>query len=291
MKFLPAELALQREDILGECPLWDDRGQALWWVDIRGPKLYRWAGAGEPQSWTFDQPVGSFCFAKDGTLLLAMKDAVRRFDPATGTLTEFARPKSEPETNRFNDGRCDRAGRFWVGTMSDGPREPVGSLYRVDPSGKCARQFGDVVVPNSLAWSPDNKTMYYADTHRHTIWSFEFDLASGKLGRKRMFADLSPHKGRPDGSAIDSTGCVWNAEYGSGQVLRYTPAGLVDLVITVPVMTTTCCAFGGPDLKTLYITTARQRLTPEDLAKQPLAGSVFAFRTEVAGLPEARFGA
>jgi sugar lactone lactonase YvrE len=291
VKILSAELALRHEDALGECPLWDDRQQALWWVDIRGPGLHRWTGDGAPQSWSFDEPVGSIAFTNDGALLLAMQAAVRRFDPAAGTLTEFARPAKEPATNRFNDGRCDRAGRFWVGTMSDGPREPVGSLYRVDPDGKCKRQFGDVVVPNSLAWSPDNRTMYYSDTHRHTLWSFEFDLASGKLGRKRVFADLSPHKGRPDGSAVDSEGCLWNCEYGAGQVLRYTPAGLVDRIVQLPAMNTTCCAFGGADLRTLYITTARQRLTPEQLAQQPLAGSVFAIRTEVAGLPEARFGA
>jgi len=290
MKILTAELALRHEDVLGECPLWDERQQALWWPDIRGPSLHRWTGEGAPQSWTFDEPVGSIALTQDGTLLLAMQTAVRRFDPATGALTEFARPKNEPPTNRFNDGRCDRAGRFWAGTMSDGPREPVGSLYRIDPGGKCARQFGDVVVPNGLAWSPDNRTMYYADTHRHTIWTFEFDMASGKLGRRRVFADLKPHKGRPDGSAVDSAGCLWNCEYGAGQVLRYTPAGLVDLIVQLPAMNTTCCAFGGADLKTLYITTARQRLTSEQLAQQPLAGSVFAIRTEVAGLPEARFG-
>ena len=128
MKILTAELALRHQDVLGECPLWDERQQALWWPDIRGPRLHRWTGEGAPQSWDFDEPVGSIALTQDGTLLLAMQTAVRRFDPATGALTEFARPKNEPPTNRFNDGRCDRAGRFWVGTMSDGPREPVATL-------------------------------------------------------------------------------------------------------------------------------------------------------------------
>ncbi len=289
---LVAEVAIPRRDVLGECPLWDDRAQALWWVDIKAMQLHR-HGMDDPseKTWHFDEPVGSFAFTHDATLLLAMKGAVHRFDPATGARTEFARADGEPATNRFNDGRCDRAGRFWAGTMSEGPRDPVGSLYRIDPDGRCTRRFDQVFVPNSLAFSPDDRTMFFSDTHRHLIWTCDYDLATGHAGERRIFSDLRDRQGRPDGSAIDADGCLWNCEYGGGRVIRYTPAGVVDQVVTLPVANVTCCAFGGGDLRTLYITTATQRLTAEELERQPLAGSVFAARAPVAGLVEARFGA
>jgi len=288
---IAAEVALHHHDVLGECPLWDDRAQALWWVDIKAMKLHRWAiDGGAEQSWVFDEPIGSFAFTNARTLLLAMKRAVHRFDPVTGARSEFARPDTEPATNRFNDGRCDRAGRFWAGTMSEGPREPVGSLYRIDPDGRCVRRFDEIFVPNSLAFSPDDRIMYFSDTHRHLIWTCAYDLATGQAGERRIFSDLRERQGRPDGSAIDADGCLWNCEYGGGRVVRYTPDGVVDQVVTLPATNATCCAFGGADLRTLYITTATQRLTPEDLERQPLAGSVFAARVTIPGLPEARFG-
>jgi len=257
---IAAEVALHHHDVLGECPLWDDRAQALWWVDIKAMKLHRWAiDGGAEQSWVFDEPIGSFAFTNARTLLLAMKRAVHRFDPVTGARSEFARPDTEPATNRFNDGRC-------------------------------VRRFDEIFVPNSLAFSPDDRIMYFSDTHRHLIWTCAYDLATGQAGERRIFSDLRERQGRPDGSAIDADGCLWNCEYGGGRVVRYTPDGVVDQVVTLPATNATCCAFGGADLRTLYITTATQRLTPEDLERQPLAGSVFAARVTIPGLPEARFG-
>src|SRR5262249_50280786 len=149
----------------------------------------------------------------------------------------------------------------------------------------------EIFVPNSIAWSPDNKVMYFADTHRHLIWAYEFDLAEGTMRNERVFADCSDRPGKPDGSCVDADGCLWNAEYGGSRVGRYTPDGRIDRVVALPVANVTCCCFGGSDLDTLYISTARQRMTPEQLAREPLAGNVFACRPGVRGLPEARFDA
>ncbi len=212
-------------------------------------------------------------------------------DPGSGALKLVAAPERDIPGNRFNDGRCDRGGRFWAGTMSDGPREPTGSLYRLDPDGSCESMRSGIVIPNSIAWSPDDRVMYFADTYVNTIWAYDFDLATGAMRNERVFADCSNQPGRPDGSCVDAEGCLWNAEYGGWRVVRYTPDAKIDRVIELPVSNPTCCCFGGKDFDTLYICTARQRLTPEQLAREPLAGGLFAARPGVRGLPEARFAA
>jgi sugar lactone lactonase YvrE len=175
--------------------------------------------------------------------------------------------------------------------MSDVSREPLGSLYRLHPDGTCIRLFNSIVVPNSISWSPDSKIMYFADTYRQCIWAFDFTLETGEINNRRVFRDTRGHRGKPDGSAMDAVGCLWNCEYGGWRIVRYNPSGEIDQVVPVPVANPTCCAFGGSDLRTLFITSATQRLTPEQLAEQSLAGSVFAIQTDVCGLPEARFGA
>jgi sugar lactone lactonase YvrE len=259
-------------------------------VDSRAPALYRWQPGGDVRAWAMPEVAGSLAFRQGRGVLVALQTAVFTFDVETGALAPIVTPGGEPATNRFNDGRCDRRGRFWVGTMSDVSREPLGALYRLSPDGSCRAMFRDVIVPNSIAWSPDDRRMYFADTYRKAIWRFDFDAEAGELSNKALFADLGQQPGRPDGSAVDAEGCLWNCEYAGGRVVRYTPYGRVDRVVTLPVDNPTCCAFGGSDLRTLYITSARQRLTPEQLERQPLAGSVFAADVGVSGLPEARFG-
>jgi len=231
--------------------------------------------------------VGSIAFRESGGLVAATKSGIHFLDAASGALEARVRPEAHLPDNRFNDGRCDRAGRFWAGTMSDVKRDPVGSLYRLDPDLSCTRLKGGVIIPNGLAFSPDGRTMYFADTNRHTIWAYDYDPATGAATGERVFADTG--SGRPDGSCVDAEGCLWNAEYGAWRLVRYTPDGEVDRVIEVPVANPTCCCFGGADLATLYVTTATQRLTAEDLAQQPLAGSLLALRPGVRGLHEPRF--
>jgi sugar lactone lactonase YvrE len=284
------DVVVQGTDALGECPLWNDREGALYWVDSRAPAVCRWRPGGAREHWPMPELVGSIAFREAGGLLVALQSGVYRFDLDSHAIAPVFTPAAELSTNRFNDGRCDRRGRFWVGTMSDVSREPLGSLYRLAPDGASQPVFGDVIVPNSLGWSPDDTRMYFADTYRQVIYRFDFDAGEGVLSNRQVFSDLTGSPGRPDGSAVDADGCLWNCEYAGGRVVRYTPDGRVDRVVTMPVANPTCCAFGGPDLRTLYITTARQRLSPEQLSAQPLAGSVFAIDAGVSGLPEARFG-
>lgn len=277
-------------DVLGECPLWCEREKVLWWVDSRGPLLKRWdPSGGAVRTLVLPGVVGSVAFREADGMLAALQSGIHFLDPQTGELRPVAQPERDLPENRFNDGRCDRAGRFWAGTMSDAKRDPTGSLYRLSADLACRRIRGDVIVPNSLAWSPDDRTMYFADTYRQVIRAWDFDLDSGEVSNERLFCDTTGHPGRPDGSCVDAEGGLWNAEYGGWRLVRYTPAGKIDRVIDMPIANPTCCCFGGSGLDTLYVTSATQRLTPADLAKQPLAGSVFAVRPGVRGLPEARF--
>ncbi len=290
MLTISADVALAGSDLLGECPLWHEGEGALYWVDSRAPAVYRWRPGGEKERWALPELAGSIGFRAGGGLLVALQTGVFTFDLDGGALTLLLQPANEPATNRFNDGRSDRSGRFWVGTMSDVSREPLGTLYCLSPDGTSRAVFGDVIVPNSIGWSPDDTRMYFADTYRQQIFRFDFDARTGTVSNRQVFSDLAGQPGRPDGSAVDADGCLWNCEYAGGRVVRYTPDGRIDRVVALPVANPTCCAFGGADLRTLYITSARQRLTPEQLAAQPLAGSLFAMDAGVAGLPEARFG-
>jgi sugar lactone lactonase YvrE len=281
------ECAARGADLLGECPLWD--GRELWWVDILAPALKRLDPArGAQRALALTEPIGSFALRRAGGILAAMKSGLYLLNPEDGRLEAVARPETGLPSNRFNDGRCDRDGRFWAGTMKDeGPREPAGSLYRLDPDGRCARMRGDLYVPNDLCWSPDGRTMYLSDTHRHVIWAFDYERASGAISRERVFAQGDAL--HPDGACVDAEGCVWSCQYGGWRIVRFTPDGKTDRVLELPVANPTCCCFGGAALDTLYVTTATQKLAPDDLARQPLAGSVLALRPGVKGLPESRY--
>lgn len=282
------EVAARGADRLGECPLWDEREKMLWWVDSRWPAVKRLDPAsGAVLMLVLPEVIGSIAFREKGGFVAATKSGIHFFDASSGTLASAANPEAQLPENRFNDGRCDRQGRFWAGTMCDVRRDPTGSLYRFDADLACTRLRNAIIIPNSLAFSPDGRTMYFADTNRHTIWAYDYDPASGAATRERVFADTG--SGRPDGSCVDAQGCLWNAEYGAWRLVRYTPAGTVDRVVEMPVANPTCCCFGGDDLGTLYISTATQRLTPEDLQKQPFAGSLLALRPGVQGVPEGRF--
>ena len=290
------ECVVQGGNELGEGPIWCDRERALYWADIRGPALHRFDPAtGATRAWPMPDFLGSFVIRERGGLLLALRGGLRAFDPATGASQALVHPESDRTTeryaqNRYNDGKCDRRGRFWVGTMTDRtPREAVGALYRIDADLSSHRLLDGISVPNSLAWSPDDRVMYFADTAVSRIEAYAFDVASGSLGPSRILAEPGAAPGRPDGSTVDEAGCLWNARYGGSAVVRFTPDGRVDRVVTLPVSQVTSCAFGGPGLDTLFVTTATQRLTPEQRAREPLAGGLFALRVGVRGLLEPRF--
>ena len=284
------ECLVRAENALGECTLWCEREQALWWVDSRAPALYRHdLSLSETRELRLPETIGSFAFRAAGGMVAALRSGLWFLEPLSGALQRVAAPESHLPDNRFNDGRCDRHGRFFAGTMSDVRRDNAGSLYRLDPDLSCHRLFSGIIVPNSIAWSPDSATMYFADTYRARIAAYDYDAETGALSRERAFVDAAGHPGRPDGSCVDADGCLWNAEYGGGRVVRYTPDGRIDRTIALPVSNPTCCCFGGARLDILFVSSARQRLSAEQLAREPLAGSVFAVRPCVTGLPEGRF--
>jgi sugar lactone lactonase YvrE len=262
----------------------------LYWVDIRAPALRRLDPRTEQvTSWTLNDLCGAVILSGDRRLLLAMRLGVFTFDPVDETLQPFVAPEREALNNRLNYSKCDRGGRLWIGTMRDYGLARTGALYRIGADRSCTRMLSDITVPNALSWSPDNRRMYFADTPDDgQIRAYEFDPGEGRLGDCKIISSANL-PGRPDGATVDSEGCLWNARYQGSCVARITPEGKVDRIIELPASQITSCALGGPDLRTLYITTARQKLKPAELDSQPLAGALFAVRVDVAGLPEPRF--
>lgn len=275
---------------LGESPLWCVRRQKLFWVDIRAPALFTCNADGSSlQTTVMPELIGSFAFCEDDTLIVALKSGLYDFDPATSRRALIAAPDASLPDHRFNEGKCDPRGRFWAGTMNDVVREPTGSLFRLDRERRCERVLSGIAVPNSLAWSPDGSVMYFADTETQTIVAYDYDVDEGVPRRPRPFVDLRSGAGRPDGSTVDSDGCLWNAEVVTGRIVRYAPDGRALAAWKLPVSRVTSLAFGGPDLRTIYVTSASYKLTAEQRAQEPLAGALFAMRAPVAGLPAVRF--
>ena len=288
-----AQCAFPGQDVLGETPLWCGHTQSLLWLDIDGGRVQRFHPAsGRHDVFQFDaRHVGSLALAaQPGRLLVGIDLGLFVFDIATGRCDLLCQVEPADRDNRLNDGRCDAAGRFWVGTMDNRLHRPSGAFYRVDAQGSVQQQFGDVIVSNTVAISPAQDTLYFSDTRRYKTWQFRLDPRSGTLSDRRVFVDHGAAQWRPDGACVDSQGFVWNAIFAAGRVVRYTPAGQVDRVIELPVTNPTCVCLGGPELKTLYITTARKFLGRAQLRREPLAGSVLAVDVEVPGLPEHRFG-
>jgi sugar lactone lactonase YvrE len=275
---------------LGEVPVWDVAEQALYWVDIEGCLLQRFEpSTGAIRQWRLSERVCALALRKSGGIVLALASGFVFFDPPTGNIERLAAPEADRPNNRMNDGKCDRRGRFWAGTMDDRLTAPTGALYRLDPDLSCHCMESGIGISNSLAWSPDDRVFYFADTLRRTIFAYDFDLASGAISRRRVFADCADQPGSPDGSTIDAEGYLWNAQWDGWRLVRYAPDGRVDRVVALPVQKPTSCMFGGPDLATLYVTSAIWDLRGEALAAQPHAGGVLALDVGVRGLPESRF--
>jgi len=279
--------------LLGESPLWHPTEQALYWCDIPGRALNRFdPRTARHDQWSFDTEPASCASLRDGGVLLAMRDGLWRFDPRTGKRSPLAAAPYDPRHERFNDGKCDPRGRFWAGTIYEPRDQPRARLYRYD-SGGLVGMGGDITVGNGLAWSPDATTMYFSDTKAHTIYACDFDIERGAPGPRRVFArfalkqaqqDLTTYGGRPDGAAIDSEGHYWVAMFEGQRLLRLSPAGTISAEVPLPVRCATMPCFGGADLKTLYVTTARENRPASELEAQPLAGRVLSLHVEVPGL-------
>jgi sugar lactone lactonase YvrE len=283
------ERVTEATDILGESSIWCTRAQRLYWVDVRAPSLRALDPAtGGLLQWRLPDLCGAVVLTQGPRMLLALRTGLFAFDRATQETTPWVQPEPESLGNRLNETKCDRRGRLWTGSMRDYGAATTGSLYRVGSDRACVRMLGGVTVPNALAWSPDDHTMYFADTPDGRVRAYAFDPDEGSLGAMRVLVERDVLPGRPDGATIDADGCLWSARYEGGCVARITPDGRIDRVIAIPASRVTSCALGGPDLRTLYVTTARQKLSPAELAAQPYAGALFALRVDTPGLPEPR---
>ena len=274
---------------LGEGPSWDPVAQRLSWVDITGRVIHRFHPAsGKADKCRTPSTVGFAALAESGDYVAGLQDGLYRVNFDTGAIKALACPDYADRNNRFNDGKCDRRGRLWAGTMNDiDHKKPSGAFYRFDKRGLHVQETG-IFISNGLGWSPDNKTMYYTDTGRDTIWKYDYDIAEGAATNRRVFVDLSG-KGHPDGLCVDSKGRVLAAQWGSWCVKIFTPDGKPDGQIDVAAPQVSCCALGGADFKTLFITTASIGLSQQKMKEAPLAGQVFAVQVDVPGLPEPRF--
>ncbi|MCY4010128.1 MAG: SMP-30/gluconolactonase/LRE family protein [Anaerolineaceae bacterium] len=289
------DVLISAENLLGECPLWHPEERALYWADVHGKLLqrYDWA-SGAITRYKMPEFLGSFAFCAGPAqqLILALEQGLMRYDLPSQHGEWLFRPHPNARHLRFNEGKCDPRGRFWAGTMADRhPRQAEGKLYSLTADGVASVAFGEIYCPNCLVWSADGRSMFFADTPRQQILRFPFDLDSGALGEAALFVDTHSHPGQPDGGALDADGCLWNAEWGGGRLVRYTPSGKIDRVVALPTSQTTSCAFAGDDLDVLVITTAKRLLSEEALKEQAgLAGNVFAVDVGKTGFPEPQFG-
>ena len=273
---------------LGEGTFWDIDAQALWWIDIFGKTIHRYApDTGALAQFSTPEEPGCLATRTGGGLVLSMTNGFFFFDPDTGKFEPIIDPEADLPATRFNDGRTDRQGRFWSGSMViDAASEPrkVAALYRLDADRSCHRVLEGIGCCNGLAWSPDSKTMYHSDSHTSLIRAWDFDPATGDVDNEREFADLASIQGLADGATVDAEGCYWVTIPFQGKVLRFDPAGALMRTIVLPCDIPTCCEFGGRDLDILYVTSAALNRTAQELVDQPLAGGLFAIDTGVRGI-------
>ena len=275
---------------LGESPVWSSRDKALYWIDIFAPSLNRFDPAtGRNIVMPMPESIGSFAMRKPSGFILALRSGIW-LARADGTLDRrIIDAPYDPAHHRFNDGRCDRAGHFVVGYMNEKRDAASAALVRVDADGRMTTILTDMTISNGLAWSPDGRTMYHADTPTRMIRAFDYDTATGTPSSPRVLAQFHGDTDRPDGGAVDSEGNYWTAFYRGGKIVKIAPSGKTLAEYAVPAMCPTMCAFGGPDLRTLYVTTARRERGPDELARLPQSGGIFAMNVDVPGLPEPAF--
>jgi sugar lactone lactonase YvrE len=284
------ELVVDAGAQVGEGPVWSPTEGRLYWVDILSSAVHRYDPAtGADDVFDVGQPVGAVALRRAGGLLLALRDGFGTLDPQTGAVALRTPVEADDPGTRMNDGKPDPAGRFWGGTMAFGAEPKRGAFYRLDPDWTVTRQFGDVTISNGLDWTDDGRTMYYVDSPMQAVDAFDFDLARGEISNRRHVIEIPEQTGLPDGLTLDAEGYLWLALHGAGVIHRYAPTGELDRIVHVPATQVTCCAFGGPGLTDLYITSAAHGLSAEARAEQPAAGGLFRYRPGVRGRPPNTF--
>ena len=289
---MSAELIVDARNAVGECPVWVPGENALYWVDIPKGGLQRWSAAtGHVAAWTAPQMLACIARTDAGNWVAGMETGFFQLTPHNdGSLdtTLLAAVEHPRQDMRLNDGRCDRQGRFWAGSMvlNMGLNAAEGTLYRYTSGAAPHAQLDGFITLNGLAFSPDGRTMYASDSHPlvQQIWAFDYDIDTGTPSNRRVFVDMHKHLGRPDGAAVDADGCYWICANDAGLIHRFSPDGRLDRSLTVPVKKPTMCAFGGSRLDTLFVTSIR-----DDQSEQSLSGGVFALNPGVVGLPEPTF--
>ena len=282
-------------DTVGEGAFWCPEEQAVYWLDVPMPSsIHRLVPATkEHSSWPMPEMVTAMAKRRDGTLFVASENGLNIFDPSSGDYRHLAELEPHLPRNRSNDGAPDAKGRFWIGTMQNniGPggagipvKGRVGSLWRVEPGMVPFAAMGDLGITNGVAWSPDWTKLYVVDSTLDRIYVSDFDLEAGTVGPRRIFNDAGD-LGTPDGNTVDAEGFLWSARWDGHCVARISPDGAIDRIVAIPASLVTSCAFGGPDLDTLYVTTARLGIDRETQRRYPQQGGLFAFRPGVRGLP------
>lgn len=288
----------QAGNSLGEGPWWDDAARTLWWIDAWGDRVWRH----DPARNTIEsqatpaalagQPLGSMVLDGAGRVVCATRRDFWRFGFGANQATLVAAAEHDrPPSNRLNDGKCDRAGRYWCGSLNTDWSRATGALYRLGTDHRVERMVETHGISNGIAFSPDDRLFYFADTSAGVVWQYDFDLPTGAISNRRPFIDLAHIAGQADGATVDSEGYYWSALFGAGAVARFDPKGRLVRLIELPTRDVTMCTFGGAGLDTLYVTTARRFLDAAQLAAQPLAGALLAIHgLGVCGLPEPRYG-
>jgi len=280
-----AQILLDANAILGEGPIWDSKKQLLFWVDIEGCKLHKHdPSSGKNKSWSFNEMIGAAVSTKNGNLLLAMEKGLASFDLVTEQLTKLEVLENSNPKIRFNDGKVGPNGNFWVGTMEKNCATNAGNFYRISPNFETSLEIEQTSISNGMAWSSDREKFFYIDSPTFSVQVFDFDAENGVISNGRILFKIPDEYGGPDGMCIDSEDTLWIAHWGGHCVRRWNPeTGQVLEKIEVAAPHVTSCCFGGKDLKTLYITTAKSGLTDKQLQEFPQSGGLFVHETTVRG--------
>jgi L-arabinonolactonase len=276
-------------NILGEGVVWDADAGLLRWTDIEKSELWTFDSSGQTNVVNAPERISSFAPRETGGLIVAFASGFAFWDTKTGQRQDIEKFEAHLPTTRLNDGGTDRQGRFLAGGFDEKGGKPISSLCRVDFDFSVHTLLTEICCSNGLCFSADGRIMYFADTPKAVIWRFDYDIDSGVPSDRKIFATFEDQPGTPDGSCVDADGCLWNAQWNGGRVVRYAPTGKIDRVIEMPIRNPTCVAFGGSKLDTLYVTTARYLMQPEELETEPLAGALFAVSPGVTGLVSKKF--
>lgn len=286
------ECLVEAKDILGEGVIWNAEESALYWCDNLKSNIQRFDPATKAHRvWPMPEEVGSFVFRERGGICAAMKSGFAFIDDLDAPAIDYiVDPEPDSPRIRMNDGKCDRRGRFWCGSMDANLKDPLASLYKLEPDLSCHKMDQDIICSNGMAWSPDDKTMYFADTRAESVYAYDYDIDAGIIANKRVFISTADMPGRADGATVDRDGNYWFAHIHASQILQYDARGRLLQAIDLPVFQPTMCTFGGDDLDILYVTSATQFMQSGEEKTQPLAGSLFAvYGLDAQGIAEPLF--